>query len=122
MAGTSCFYSLCIYLINFIFVFCFIKFNSCSTFYVREEWKSPEIIHKVDVEKMKRALEHGITIIGLYQREVFRENWKQEDLLKYLKIYPIPTVKCISNTSIYDRSFADYIIRDKVNEIIEQIL
>jgi very-short-patch-repair endonuclease len=66
--------------------------------------KTPEIIQKNDVFKMRKALNNNITIIRISQEDVWKDNinWKQE-LIKYMKSYKYPTVIYISKKkNLYD--------------------
>jgi Probable Zinc-ribbon domain len=66
-------------------------------------WKSPDDNHITDLRKMEIVLEHGISIIRLYQPEVYRDNWNFTKFLEVLtKKREVPTKEFVSDEGVYD--------------------
>jgi DNA-directed RNA polymerase subunit RPC12/RpoP len=85
-------------------------------------WTSPDNIHLTDLFKMNRAIENGISVLRLYQPEVYSKTWNYDKFsTTYLRKGIFPTIKCISESNMYDKSFCEYIIKNSIDEIIEKI-
>jgi Probable Zinc-ribbon domain len=82
-------------------------------------WKSPLETQQRDIIKMDGALQHGISVIRLYQPDVWK--WNQEDfnIFKdiYLKNYETPIVECVGR-KYEDTVYREYVIKSIVESII----
>jgi very-short-patch-repair endonuclease len=66
-------------------------------------WDSPEDNRESDVIKMSKANEHGISVIRLYQPEVYSNSWNYEEFVQILtKERKEPTREFITETNLYD--------------------
>ena len=66
-------------------------------------WKSPESNHITDTRKMEIALEHGISIIRLYQPEVYCDNWDSTKFLEVLtRKREFPIKEFVSSEGVYE--------------------
>lgn len=68
-----------------------------------QNWDTPERIQERDVYKMNACLQHGISMVRILQRDVWRDriNWKVR-LAEKLQQYPIPQIITISEGNEYD--------------------
>jgi hypothetical protein len=66
-------------------------------------WDSPENIRIRDIYKMSKALEYGISIIRIFQEDVWKNynNW-QIELEKSIKYYEDPEIIYIGNNQKYE--------------------
>jgi hypothetical protein len=82
-------------------------------------WECSSETQTRDIMKMNSALQHGLSVIRLYQPEVLSRDWSFELFRKtYVRNYPRPIVECIGrkyNNTIY----SEYVLRDVVNSLIE---
>lgn len=69
----------------------------------RSNWEPPEETQRRDIFKMKKAMEHGLSIVRIYQPDVLKNkiNWKQE-LLNKIKKYDTPNVIYIESSNVYN--------------------
>lgn len=61
-------------------------------------WKSPETVRVTDIDKMKKALNNGYSIIRILQEDVYadKNDWKNK-LTQYIKLYDTPQVIYLDN-------------------------
>jgi len=74
-----------------------IELDGRQHFETVDGWESYKIIQERDEFKNKQALEHGISIIKLYQKDISKNlnNWKNKlnEIIKIIKIPPLPLKK-----------------------------
>jgi very-short-patch-repair endonuclease len=66
-------------------------------------WTPPDDARKIDMFKMNKALDHGISIIRLYQAEVYSNSFDYEKFANlFLKRKEFVYVEFVSDTNVYD--------------------